>query len=119
MSFSALPAVPQAGIPDWQFQLLNSTKQNVEMLTGQRGNGSASFRAVLRGDITVIGAPEMGAIQVTLSNSGYTISLSGGGTGNVPNYADFISLASTVQQLISDVAQLRSTVNALVSNMRA
>ena len=35
--FTAIPAVPQGGITDWQSVLITSVKENVELLTGLRG----------------------------------------------------------------------------------
>ena len=35
--FTAIPAVPQGGITDWQSVLISSVKENVELLTGLRG----------------------------------------------------------------------------------
>jgi len=112
MSFSALPGVPQAGLNEWQFQFLNSAKQNIEQLTGQ--SGSPSYRAVLAGQISLIAVPEPNAKQVTISGSGYTIS----GTGTVPTLDDFVSLATTVQTLINDVATLNDAVNSLITQIR-
>lgn len=112
MPFAALPAVPQSGVSDWQFQFLNSVKQNIEELTGQTGTG---FRSVLAGNITTQLIGELESNVVTLSGTGYTIS----GTQNVPTLEDFVLVASTVQQLVQDVYTLRATINTLIQQLQS
>jgi hypothetical protein len=51
--------------------------------------------------------------QVTATGAGYTIS---GVT--VPSLDDYIKLAQNVQSLANDVANLRSTLNALISQLK-
>lgn len=48
--FVGIPTLTQ-GVPQWQKMFLDATKENVELLTGQRGDGSKT--AILKGDITV------------------------------------------------------------------
>jgi len=105
MSFSSIPPVPQAGLQDWHFRYLDSVKQNVEQLTGQRraDHGAA---AVLRGDIDATPVPSLSA----------AVQFSGAVT---VTYTDFHNLLSTVQALINDVESVRQTVNTLIVRMRA
>tara|TARA_R110000868_G_scaffold2031_4_gene15902 strand:+ start:8035 stop:8373 length:339 start_codon:yes stop_codon:yes gene_type:complete len=111
MSFSAIPGVPQAGLNEWQFQFMNSTKQNLEQLTGQ--SGSSTYKAVLSGQIGIIAVPEQAIRQVTIGGGGYTIS-----GANVAANEDLISLATNVQALIGDVAVLHDAVNTLIAQLR-
>jgi hypothetical protein len=110
--FTAIPPVPQQGLTDAQFTLLNAIKENVELLTGARGatNGAA---ALTRGSITVLGAPTQTMQRVTAEGRGFTIS-----NVMVPSLDDYINLVANVQQLANDVAALRSTVNALLNQLR-
>ena len=105
MGFSSIPPVPQAGLQDWHFRYLDSVKQNVEQLTGQRRN-SPEAAAVLRGDIAA----------TPVGDATAAIQFSGSATVTM---ADFSNLLTTVQALINDVESLRQTVNTLIVRMRA
>ena len=108
--FTALPNIPQQGLTDWQFTTLNAMKENIELLTGARGNATA---AVTRGSVTVQNAPTQNMQRVTADGSGFTIS---GVT--VPSLDDYTKLVTNVQQLANDVAALRNTVNALLNQLK-
>lgn len=108
--FTAIPTVPQQGLNDWQFQTLNAMKENIELLTGVRGTGAA---AVIRGAVTVAGAPTQTMQRVTAQGAGFTIS-----GQNVPSLDDYAQLIGNVQQLANDVAALRATVNALINQLK-
>ena len=105
MGFSSIPPVPQAGLQDWHFRYLDSVKQNVEQLTGQR-RANPEAAAVLRGDVAVTTVPGAAA----------AIQFSGSATVTM---TDFSNLLTTVQTLINDVESLRLTVNTLIIRMRA
>lgn len=109
--FTSIPSIPQSGLTDWQFNTLTAMKENLELLTGARG-GSAT-RAVVAGQIGVQPAPTQSMTQVTATGAGYTIS-----GVDVPSLADYIKLAQNVQSLANDVANLRGTLNALISQLR-
>lgn len=108
--FSAIPAIPQQGLTDWQFQTLNAMKENVELLTGVRGTSAS---AVIRNTVTVVDAPAQTMQRVTAEGAGFTIS---GVT--VPSLADYNRLVTNVQQVANDVAALRNTVNALINQLK-
>jgi len=108
--FTAIPAIPQQGLNDWQFQTLNAMKENVELLTGVRGTGAA---AVTRGTVTVSEVPPQSMQRVTAEGAGFTIS---GVT--VPSLDDYTRLVANVQQIANDVAALRATVNALINQLK-
>ena len=48
--FVGIPAITQ-GLTPWQKMFMDATKENLELITHQRGDGSKA--AVLKGDITV------------------------------------------------------------------
>ena len=48
--FVGIPSITQ-GLTPWQKMFMDATKENLELLTNQRGTGSKA--AVLKGDITV------------------------------------------------------------------
>jgi hypothetical protein len=109
--FSAIPAIPQQGLTDWQFQTLNAMKENLELLTGARGGNAGA--AITRGAVTVTAAPTQTMQRVTAEGAGFTIS---GVT--VPSIDDYAKLINNVQQLANDVAALRNTVNALINQLK-
>lgn len=100
MSFSALPPVPTSGLSEAEFQLLVAITQNILLLTGQ---SVAANKAVITGQITVVGAPEIQASPSPL----------------VGTLADIPNLAATLQTLISDVQSLRNTLNVLIAQLRS
>lgn len=108
--FTAIPAVPQQGLNDWQFQTLNAMKENIELLTGVRGTGAS---AITRNAVTVADAPTQTMQRVTAQGVGFTIS-----GQNVPSLDDYGQLINNVQQLANDVATLRNTVNALINQLK-
>ena len=110
--FTAIPAIPQTGLTDWQFNTLNSMKENLELLTGARGSSNAT-RAIVAGQVGVQPAPAQTMTQVTATGAGYTI---GGVT--VPSLDDYAKLVQNVQLLANDVAVLRNTVNVLISQLK-
>ena len=110
--FTSIPSIPQSGLTDWQFNTLTAMKENLELLTGARGSSSAT-RAVVTGQIGVQPAPSQSMAQVTATGVGYTIS---GVT--VPSLDDYIKLTQNVQSLANDVANLRNTLNALISQLK-
>lgn len=111
MTFSALPPVPQVGVPEWQFQFLNGVKQNVELLTGQRG--VTGFEAIVTGQISVQPIGELAIQQVSAQGSGFTISGS-----DVPSLEDYGKLLVDVNTLIGDVAYVKAVLNALIGQLQ-
>jgi hypothetical protein len=112
--FSAVPAIPQAGINPYEFAALTALKENVEILIGARGATATAGKAVTKGQIGVNPAPEQNMKQITAEGAGYTVS---GVT--VPSIDDYAKLLTNVQTLANDVANLRATVNALINQLKA
>lgn len=101
--FDALGSVPTGEtIPVALVPFLTSVKNNIDMLTGQRGG---DHTAVLRGDITTDYPP-------TLAHTASGINMDGAGPfGYVPTLAEYIVLAN-------EVTRLQDTVNYLLRNMK-
>jgi hypothetical protein len=112
MSYAALPAVPQVGIPEWQFQFLNNVKQNVEILTGQRGD--TGYQALVAGQIGIQPMGDLNLRQVTATGAGFTIS-----GVNVASAEDYAKLIVDVQTLIGDVAYIKDVLNALIAQLKS
>ena len=124
--FTAIPAVPQAGLNPAEYATITSLKDNVELLIGARGEIGSSSRAVTRGQVTVSEAPTQSMRQVTAEGAGFSIpvtssSINGQATGylNVPSIDDYVKLLSNVQQLANDVAAVRNTLNVLIQQLKA
>jgi hypothetical protein len=115
MAFAPLPPVPQAGLPEWQFSFLNNVKQNIEELTGQKGD--TGYQSLVKGAITVEPAGELAMRQVTAIGAGFGITTTSG-TQNVASLEDHAVLITDVQTLINDVAYLRIVLNALINQIQ-
>jgi hypothetical protein len=111
MSYAPLPAVPQVGIPEWQFQFLNGVKQNIEVLTAQRGD--TGFQALIARQVGVRPMGDLNLKQVTATGAGFTIS-----GVQVAGLEDYSKLVVDVQTLIGDVAYIKDVLNALITQLR-
>jgi hypothetical protein len=111
--FTGIPSLPQVGVEEWQYRVLTAMKQNIELLIGARGEQDLSSRALLKSSVRLTAAPEPSIRAVSAVGSGFTV-----GGAQVPSLADYQALVKDVQLLINDVAQLRATVNALLTQLR-
>jgi len=111
--FTAIPAVPQGGITDWQSVLISSVKENVELLTGLRGEADLASRAVVKGQITLLEMPDQNMRQVSSKGTGFTIS-----GQEVAGLTDYGLLLTDVQTLANDVAFNRTVLNALIRQLK-
>ena len=124
--FTAIPAIPQSGVNQWEYSTLTALKDNVELLIGAKGETGAASRALTKGQLSVSEVPTQSMRQVTAEGTGFTIpvysgSINGQLTGyvNVPSIDDYIKLLSNVQQLANDVAAVRNTLNVLINQLKA
>lgn len=87
--FTALPALTE-GLTPWQRMFLDGVKENIELLTDQRGGGALA--AVVKQQITTqyIGV-------------GVGIDVASGAGTNVPTISEFNSLIATVNNIIRDL----------------
>lgn len=113
MTFSAIPPVPQADNPEWLYRFNSAMKQNMELLTGQRG--SSSFNALLSGQVTANFVPPMQMQQVTAKGTGIAVNSST--TTPVVLQSDYVKLIVDVQTLANDVAVIRATLNSLLTQL--
>jgi hypothetical protein len=112
IKFSAIPSAPQAGVDPWQFAAISALKENVEIMVGARGDQPG--RALFKGQIGVVAAPNQNMRQVTARGAGYTIS-----DVTVPSIDDYVTLLGNVQTLANDVAAIRETLNTLINQLKA
>ena len=111
--FTAIPAVPQGGMTDWQSVLITTVKENVELLTGLRGEADLSSKAITKGQITLLEQPEQNMRQVSAKGTGFTIS-----GQEVAGLTDYGLLLTDVQTLANDVAFNRTVLNALIRQLK-
>jgi hypothetical protein len=111
--FTAIPNIPQSGLTDWQFNTLNAMKENIELLTGARGESDAASRALTKSSVTVDYAPQQQMQRITAEGVGFVVS-----GVKVPALTDYEKLAVNVQTLANDVAALRTTVNNLIKQLK-
>jgi hypothetical protein len=111
--FTPVPSPPQAGIDPWQSQILSAIKENVDLLTGLRGEKDGASQAVLKSSITIRALAPQQMQRVSAQVSGVTAN----GVA-VPTLSDYAALVRDVQTLANDVANLRSAVETLISQLR-
>lgn len=111
--FSAIPNPPQSEMSSWQYQMLGAIKENVELLTGSRGEKDGASRAITKASITVKEAPVQTMRQITAQGAG--VNLEG---AVVPAMEDYAELLKNVQSLANDVASLRAVLNTLIGQLR-
>jgi len=124
--FTAIPAVPQAGVNQWEYSTISALKENVELLIGARGEVGASNRALTKGQLSVVETPQQSMRQVTAEGLAFNIPLYSGSINGqitgyvaVPSIDDYVKLLSNVQQLANDVAAVRNTLNVLIQQLKA
>lgn len=110
--FSGIPAVPLELESPQLSRILYALKENVELLTNQRGEIDSASAALTSDAISI--ATVTGAYQ------GLTARAVGTEVNNVgvPLLTDYVKLLQDVQLLAYDVATLRNTVNALISQLK-
>jgi hypothetical protein len=111
--FTAIPAVPQGGITDWQSILISSVKENVELLTGLRGESDLQSKAITRGQITIKEMSEQDMKQVSAKGAGFTVS-----GQELAGLDDYGKLVTDVQTLANDLALTRAVLNALIRQIK-
>jgi len=115
--FTSVPAVPQGGFTDYQTVLIGAVKENVELLTGLRGEVDTASKAITQGQVTVNQMGQQKMQQVTAKGDGSTITISGTAY-DLANLSDVRKLIVDVQTLAGDVAEMRATLNFLIKQMR-
>ena len=115
--FTSVPAVPQGGFTDYQTVLIGAVKENIELLTGLRGETDVVSKAITQGQVTVNQMGQQKMQQVTAKGDGSTITISGTAY-DLANLSDVRKLIVDVQTLAGDVAEMRATLNFLIRQMK-
>jgi hypothetical protein len=112
--YTAIPAIPVVGVEDWQSRVLNALKENVELLTGTRGEQDGASAAVNLSRLTVNLPPAQRMTRITARGGGVTLS-----GVNVPTLEDYNQALSDMQLMANDIAALRATVDTLIRQLRS
>ena len=115
--FTGVPAVPQGGFTDYQTVLIGAVKENVELLTGLRGEVDTASKAVTQGQVTVNEMGQQKLQQTTAKGTGSVITISGTAY-ELANLDDVRKLIVDVQTLAGDVAEMRATLNFLLRQLK-
>jgi hypothetical protein len=110
--FVGVPSVPLT-IDPATARILLSLKENVELLTGQRGETDAASTALLAGTIT---APTASSTFQTMTARGAGVVIN---NVAVPTVTDYLKLLQDVSRLANDVATLRTALNTLIVQLRS
>lgn len=111
--FTAIPNLPQIGIPGEQAYVLTALKENVDLLIGAKGTKYAESKAVTKGSVTVATSTAE-LVRVSAEGAGFSIS-----NVLVPDFDDYVKLISDVQTLVEDVSALRKTLNTLIQQLKS
>lgn len=109
--FVGIPAPPLALEPDL-LRVLLSLKENVELLTNQRGEADGASVALTAGQVTT-GTVKDTYRTLTARGAGVTVNNTA-----VPLLSDYTKLMSDVQRLANDVAAIRAALNTLITQLR-
>lgn len=116
--FTGIPSIPEGVAGEWQYTLLESMKENIELLTGQRGERDGSSKAIVKSSITVRSTRSPSFSGITASGSGFSITPPNQSTIEVASLEDYQKLVTDVRTLSEDVRNLRETLDLLISQLR-
>ena len=112
--YAAIPAVPQGNLTGAStIVLVTALKENVELLTGTRGEEDLASKAIAIDQVRINTLGRQDAVAVNAKGLGNTIS----GT-NVPNYDDYVKLINDVQTLMNDLIATREPFDTLLLQLK-
>lgn len=107
--FQAIRDVPQSGVQQWEMDMLNQIKENLELMMGVR---QAGVKAVLTDAVGVVQAENITMKRSSAQPTGYNIS------GNlVADFNQFVQLIKDVNELANNVLTLQLQVNTLIRDL--
>jgi len=110
--FSGIPSVSLENVEPQLARVLYALKENVELLTDQRGEPDKASAALLAGVVTTQ--------QATNTFNGLTAQAVGIKVSGVPVpiLSDYVKALQDIQTLAYDVSVLRLTLNTLIAQLR-
>lgn len=98
----------------WQYSMLQAMKENVDLLTGARGESDAASQAILKSSVTV---QPVNVATLSISAQGFSVPT---GTGaSVPTIDDYNQLLTDARRLADAVSSLQETLNLLITQLRS
>ena len=125
--FTGIPAIPFTGLDPAQARVLSAIKENVELLTGGRGEEGQTSRALTRGQINLRPVPQPAFGNPTARGDGIGVVTSvsfdpntglSGETGTTVSIDDYRRALDDIQRLARDVEALRQYVDTLTQQLR-
>lgn len=116
--FTGIPSIPEGVAGEWQYTLLESMKENIELLTGLRGERDRSSKAVVKSDLTISSAPRPRFSGVSASGGGFGLDLPGQPQVQVASLDDYQKLVNDVRLLSEDVRNLQQALDLLIRQLR-
>ena len=109
--YVATPEIPNTEIVALA-TVLSAVKENIELLTGTRGEPDLASMALARGDLTIaqVGEQEMGAVNT--SNTAAPADVASAASAVAIN-----NLRNDVQVLANDVFRTRQALDLLIRNL--
>lgn len=126
--YSGIPAIPTTGVDEWQSRMLSAIKENVELLAGIRGESDLASKAITKAQVSISDPAAQVMTNVSAAGAGTNVltsfSIAGDvvtitGQASVPVLDDYTNLVVDVQSLANDVANLRATVQLLLTQLRS
>ena len=111
--FSGIPAIPFTGLDPATARVLSSLKENVELLTGGRGEEGQISRALTRGQVNLRPLPQPAFGNMTAQADGFNIQ-----GADVVSLSDYRRALDDIQRLARDVEVLRQYVDTLTQQLR-
>ena len=112
--YAAIPAVPQGQLSGAAtVVLITALKENVELLTGTRGEEDLASKAVAIAQVRQNTLDRQNMVQVSARGTGFTIS-----SQEVADYNDCVKLVNDVQILANDLAETRTALNTLLAQLK-
>jgi len=125
--FTAIPAVPSSGVPDWEVQTLSAIKANIELLLGLINKSDLSSQAVLKRsfDLTDPGLPKITAItpisvgSISSTNVGGVdfIITNSGSWNSIPTTLATCGYFEDLEKIKADIANIRTAVESITSKL--
>jgi hypothetical protein len=125
--FTAIPAVPSSGVPDWEVQTLSAIKANIELLLGLINKSDLSSQAVLKRsfDLTDPGLPKITAItpisvgSISSTNVGGVdfIITNSGSWNSIPTALATCGYFEDLEKIKADIANIRTAVESITSKL--
>ena len=111
--FTGIRDVPLEGINFAVYESMISMKQNLELLTGQRGESDNASRAITPAYITVAEVGIQRSTSLTAEGAGVILQ-----NTRLPSYDDYVKLITDVRNMAADVAEIRATLNGLLAQLK-